>query len=288
MYVFELIIEILVSNKRLKKSKLKIKNIHIWFWKKTCKLTKKFLRLISHNNNLLTLLLTLVSLYVAYKSLKLSDLSLKYSVEQNEINSKASDSLFKVQLLNSKTLNDSIINEINRLRNITNNQLSITEKQLIELKTQSKPRIALTEFWININSYSTQETMSELTGNLTLLNIGSREAHNLKYISFVINSDFSKISDLSKGSILSKLNSEEKYNFELSIKSKHEISDLFYIYLRIYYFDLLLNKIESNEYFYKKMVVSDDINTYKCNFDEVDKILKVIKQKSIIQEESKK
>lgn len=256
------------------------KNKHIQFWRKTNELIKKVFRHISKNNNLVTLLLTLVSLYVAYKSLELSDLSLKYSEKQNEINSITSDSLFKVQLLNSKNLNDSIINEINKLRSITDNQLHITEKQLIELKAQSKPRIALTKFWAP--SYSIYDMMTEVSSELTFLNVGNREALKLQYISFIISSDLSKVSDLSKGAVTNRLNSGEEYNFDLSIKVRHKIhEENFYIYIRIYYFDSELNKTESNEYFYKKWDTSHRIDLIKCNVVDIDKLRKTIKEKNI-------
>jgi len=227
-----------------------------------------------------TLLLTLVSLYVAYKSLELSDLSLKYSEKQNEINSKTSDSLFKVQLSNSKNLNDSIINEINKLRSITDNQLHITEKQLIELKTQSKPRIALTKFLIP--SYSIQDMVTEVSSELTFLNVGNREALKLQYISFIISSDLSKVSDLSKGTVINKLSSGEEYNFDLSIKVKYKIfEENFYIYIRIYYFDSELNETESNEYFYKNWDTLHSTDVVKCNLNDIDKLRKIIKEKNI-------
>ena len=104
----------------------------------------------------------------------------------------------------------------------------------------------------------------------------------MQYISFIISSDLSKVSDLSKGTVINKLSSGEEYNFDLSIKVKYKIfEENFYIYIRIYYFDSELNETESNEYFYKNWDTLHSTDVVKCNLNDIDKLRKIIKEKNI-------
>lgn len=231
---------------------------------------------VSHKNNLITLILTVVSLYIAYKSLVFADLSFKFSVKQNEISSKNADSLFNVQLNTSKKLNDSLVKEINRLQIITDNQLKITEKQLIELKHQSKPKIVLTKFWIN--EYN--DTDREMTISTTLINLGNREAYHLSYSSCLFQSDFTIVSKPTKGIILDQLNSQEEYNFEFKIKIPFDYIGNIYVFFQLFFYDKELGKADVLECFYKfEGIIFDGPYDNKCTQKEINNIKKMIRVK---------
>lgn len=79
--------------------------------------------IINTSLNLIMLFVTIITLTVAIKTLDNAD-------KQFQENSHSSDSLFNIQLDFSKKLNDSLINQIGLLQKLTNNQISITDRQL--------------------------------------------------------------------------------------------------------------------------------------------------------------
>ena len=148
--------------------------------------TKDFLKGFEPYINLLTLIVAIIALFVARSTLEHADNQFKES-------SKSSDSLFQVQLINSKGLNDSLVKQIKGLQSITSSQLKMSGEQLkvwSELyKDQlfaGRPKIRQENITITDTDQVYDHWYSPKIA-VDLINDGSRTAYNISVRAYCVN-----------------------------------------------------------------------------------------------------
>jgi hypothetical protein len=232
------------------------------------------LKIVSHPS--INFLFTILAIYISW-------ITLHHADKQFELNSKSSDSLFNVQLRNSKELNESLINQIKELQNITKSQLDITDEQLgISKKTlneqiySGRPKIILVSVEIeDTNNIVAGVYSPKIT--LTLKNNGKRFALNCFTRHFTIDTNYKSVSSTpinlaenNKITIESDNSASEYYLPKNSLINKN---DFFYVFETNYYDDALRRKFKQTyfDHYYKTRGV---IRFYICSNDEKIKVLR--------------
>jgi hypothetical protein len=141
---------------------------------------------------------SLFALFIATMSYINTSDQYKKSNEQFKDNKKSSDSLFKVQLSNSRALNDSIVNQLKSLQSITNSQLKITKDQLLVSNEEYKEKLfsGRPQLILNSQDIDTNNIDDKLFTpiiSFTIQNIGSRTAQNLFFQPYIVYNDLSDI-----------------------------------------------------------------------------------------------
>ncbi|MGD8307105.1 MAG: hypothetical protein PVF17_10655 [Ignavibacteria bacterium] len=228
-------------------------------------------------------LLNLVMLGVAIYALVIAIRTFDNANEQFEKNSRSSDSLFNVQLRYSKQLNDSLINQISQLQEITNSQLKITDEQLEVSKETyrnqlytGRPKIVLLYNFIKDTSFVFNNAFSPVIST-KYTNVGNRNAVNLKSRFFVVYPDFSGIRS-------SALFPEMTGNFEPEASSTYEFKpripvqykDEFYYCVEFSYYDNILKKEFYFPYYFHYYKNRNEYNFYDCEDNVKPKIKNTI------------
>jgi len=240
----------------------------LWMLNKCKKLLYSF-------SKILPLLVGIAALFVAFQSMNNAN-------RQFQINSVTSDSLFKVQLKNSKKLNDSLINQINILQEITNMQLQITEKQL-KISTEllqdqiysGRPKIVILSNKI-IDTLNLSEEYFTPIVQTVYENIGDRFAINLSIRNFYISNNFTKLeSNLdNKSSFLVETNATRRNKTMPQIKN--ESKDDFYYCFEYIYFDNTLNQEFTQSYYFRYHKIMGIYNFYNCKNEDEIKLKEII------------
>lgn len=234
------------KNSILKYVKKKSKNFLIW-------INRNFQKIL----NIIILLISVFALILSIQQIKLSK-------DQFIENSKSSDILFKAQ-------NE----ELRKLQSITSSQIEITKNLLKEIIHQSRPKISL----LSINSYYGYEiylndTNPSITNVIEIENVGGRVASNIKVIFISFLNDFSINSNMGKFNIIENLNPSEKYNNFFKLEISKTIKDFHYLYLKVIYYDMQLQKTFEQNYYYKFDRQSTN-NGEICSTREINKINKM-------------
>jgi hypothetical protein len=243
---------------------VQIKSIVSFFWNHLDRLI-----------NIIVLAVSIIALWIAIKSMKNQNI-------QFEQNSKSSDSLFQVQLSNSRELNDSLVSQIKSLQSITNKQLGITDEQL-KISKQTFNEKMYSERPILFIATPTMLDTNVVFGNefspiivVKITNIGSRAAKNIEFRIFVVlddssirgaSPDFSNIDHIEKD-----VTSIQYHKPKIPLKNKYE----FYYCVDIEYYDELLGKYfySSRYYFYQKS--RNKMNFDGCTENEKSNVRKIL------------
>jgi hypothetical protein len=222
-------------------------------------------------SKLLPLLISIVALYVAFESMNNAN-------RQFQINSETSDSLFNIQLKNSKELNDYLIIQISKLQEITKQQLKITDEQLnisIELlKDQiysGRPKIAALSNRIT-DTVKTLDYIFSPRIETAFQNIGKRFADKLTIRTFILFNNFSTIRAdiLPKASYFVEPNAKITRHLIPSIDKKYK--DNFYYCYDIIYYDEKLKINFTQAYYFRYYKLADRYDFYRCKINDEEKI----------------
>lgn len=229
---------------------------------------KIFFRYLS---KILPLFIGIAALYIAIESLDNAN-------RQFQINSKSADSLFNIQLKNSKELNDSLINQISILQDITNKQLQITDKQL-KISTElfqdqlysGRPKIVVLSNEIT-DTIKTLDYTFSLRMEIIYENIGNRMANELTIRTFTLVNNFSTIqaNRMIKESYFVEPNGIRRLISKLTMHTKYK--DNFYYCYDIIYYDEILKQEFIQSYYYQYHKHADIYSFYHCNIEDEEKI----------------
>jgi hypothetical protein len=222
----------------------------------------------------------IMALILAVLAVWVSIITLDRSVEQFQQNANSSDSLFKMQLKNSKELNDSLISQIITLQNITNNQLIITDQQLNISKDIYQDQLYSRRPVITVTSVDIADTNVYYQGRFAPVisvhykNIGQRNAYNSSHRHFIeyidysngqwINADFKDLSEIDEPNVESstlykpKIPTEQKENFFYCFEFRYIDKTLKREFIQSYYRHYLKNR--------------DKYDFYNCNGEEKARI----------------
>ncbi|MCH7827248.1 MAG: hypothetical protein IIC75_04625 [Bacteroidetes bacterium] len=205
-----------------------------------------------------------MTLAVAIIAVVFSILSFKKANEQFKQNSESSDSLFKVQLENSKQLNDSLIYQIGKLQEITDNQLKISKEIYRSQLFSGRPKITLKSIAIKDTIY-VDEKIFNLKIIIKFVNVGERIAESQTIRPFVVYQDFSGGNfTLNKFTATANLGVNEKrdYDFIFRIPNKYK-SNFFYCF-DFQYYDNILDETFIQSYYYHYYKEGGRFNFYNC------------------------
>jgi len=231
-----------------------------------------FFRFLSKN---FSLFIAIAALYVAIESMNNAN-------RQFQINSETSDSIFNIQLKNSKELNDSLINQISILQDITNKQLQTTDKQLkisIELLQDQiysgRPKMVV----LSNKIADTIKTLDYIFSPRIVTiykNNGKRFANNLTIRKFIISNNLSEIETniQRKKSILVESNAIRETQSIPKINKKFR--DNFYYCYEFIYYDKILNKEFTQPYYFQYYKIGGKYNFYNCEIEDEVKIKETI------------
>ena len=217
-------------------------------------------------------ILNLVMLLVAICALIIAIRTLNSANNQFERNSKSADSLFNVQLSYSKQLNDSLINQISKLQEITNNQLKITDEQLKVSKEiyadqlySGRPKIVLISNTIKDTSFVITDTFSPII-TTKYSNVGNRNALNLRIRNFIVYPDFSSIRSNAGYSKQTEIFepeavSETVFKPKIILKYKQD----FYYCVEFTFYDFILKRKFNFPYYFHYYKNRNEFNFYSCN-----------------------
>lgn len=228
----------------------------------------------------------IVTLIISVLALWIAMITLDKSIQQFEQNATSSDSLFKVQLKNSKELNDSLIFQIKELQGITSSQLKITDQQLkISTETyreqlySNRPKIVIIETKIIDTLYSDTNFCPIIT--LDLKNIGKRYAFKTKQRNILIYSDFSgfkwaNINYEDSSFIVEPESGVSHYTryFQPIIPAIHK--DEFFFLVEIKYTDKELNQEFVQYYYYRYDNMMGKYGFYFCKTKDEIKLRKYV------------
>jgi hypothetical protein len=231
------------------------------------------LKIVSHPS--LNFLFTIVAIYISW-------ITLHHADKQFELNSKSSDSLFNVQLKNSKELNENLIGRIRELQNITKTQLGVNSKQLDistnALKEQiysGRPKVIVilddVEDTTNVNANVYGPKIITVTKNE-----GSRYALNCSLRPFLLLKDFK----IYKHGLYPKVayNLEPTNPRENSFLPKFPLEnkyDFYYVY-DINYYDDQLKQTFRHSYYYHYYRMRNVGAFYNCKNNEKEELKKNI------------
>lgn len=238
--------------------------IFTWIFDKT----KIFSRFLSNNLPVFVAIAALVTAIVGINNLN----------KQFKINSKTADSLFNMQLKHSKELNDSLINQISILQDITNKQLQITDEQL-KISTENlqdqiysgRPKIAVISNKIT-DTIKTLDYIFKPRIVTVFKNVGKRFANEVSIRTFTVVNNLSNIQ--------ANLDKKESFLFEPDVKKAFQAmpefhqkykDDFYYCYDFIYY-DKILKQEFSQSYYLRYFNPGDKYHFVYCNIDETEKI----------------
>ncbi|PKP29811.1 MAG: hypothetical protein CVT99_15805 [Bacteroidetes bacterium HGW-Bacteroidetes-16] len=217
------------------------------------------------------LIIGIIALYVAFESMNNAN-------RQFKINSETSDSLFNLQLVKSKELNDSLINQINVLQVITNKQLQITDEQLkisVELLQDQiysgRPKIVVISNKI-IDQGNPLDSVFTPTVQTVYKNIGNRFAHNMTIRVFYISNNFTRAEAnlQEKKSFLVESNSTRSNNSMPIIDLKFK--DNFYYCFEFIYYDNTLKQEFIQSYYFQYCKIMDTFSFYNCKYEDEIKL----------------
>jgi hypothetical protein len=187
----------------------------------------------------------IIALIIAIGSFFYTRESVTLMKEQFKENSKSSDSIFHIQLANSKALNDSLIRQVKQLQEITTFQLKTSKESFHSQLIGNKPNFILTELptWDN----GTDEYGAKVINYIK--NEGRREADSIviKIYALFGNAVYKEkyIEPWMKEFSFEKIEPNEikKIDFYLPI---HLYSAEFYYYIKIKYYDNVLRRYFKN------------------------------------------
>lgn len=254
--------------------------------RKRRKVSNKFLNpfnILKKVNPLLTTFLTIImtiltgiAIYIAVQSLENSQFQF---IKSNQM----ADSLFKIQLANSKELNDSLISQIHGLQEITKKQLRITDEQLkISIETfqeqlySGRPKMIVASIKME-DSLRIIDGMFNTTIYIKSVNNGRRYADSLMVRSFLITPNFS-FTDF-RTSVTTKqqprplsVGPRQSYTHEFMPKFKSEYKDNFYLCFEISYFDRILREEFRHVYYHHYKKIGNEFKFYVCRDAEKYKL----------------
>lgn len=242
---------------------------------------KIFFRYLS---KILPLFIGIAALYVANESMSNAN-------KQFQINSETSDSLFNVQLKHSKELNDSLINQISILQDITNSQLQITDQQLNISKEILKDQIFSGRPKIYVRKNEIADTI-KISDHIFMpkietsyKNTGKRSANDLSIRGFILYGDLSIIKANLAQLESSHLEPEGERTFHLISEIQNEYKDNFYYCYDIVYYDHILEQKFIQSYYFRYYKFGDKYSFYECKNNEKDRIKMAINVKLRIMNE---
>lgn len=141
-----------------------------------------------------------VGLWVAYQALVVTGHSIDDSNQQRVEDIARNDTLFNIQLEAAKSLNNSLILQIQSLQEITSQQLEVSSKQsniikkqldileagLDEQENTNKPNIRLFRTEITNSIFDEERNLFSPTISTRYDNTGKRVAYDLKFRAFVV------------------------------------------------------------------------------------------------------
>ncbi len=253
---------------------------------KLVKLIQPLINKIKENAiSLLSLLCAIIALYYSQKSIELS-------VMQFSKNSIASDSLFQVQLDNSKRLNDSLIREVSKIQEINSelhniNRLQLNSIERLNIATKKTLDNIIYSERPNISNNGSLK-LSDINSDekyikLDIQNIGKRTAKSIAYRKYIISESGEIIySDTQKNNPLNiSLESNQEFvlgfKFKTNLKQK-KLNDFYFCY-ELSYLDSNLSKkfyyTKFTKYRLNKALVDKPL-FYACNTQETIKLLEII------------
>lgn len=245
------------------------------------KQTKLFLRFIINNP----------SIIVSIAAFFLAVLSYRNANWQFSENSKNSKKVYIDQLKNSKSLNDSLINQIRKLQEITNKQVKITDDQLkvseeilLAQKYSGKPNILESDLNISDTNYRFNDLYSP-TIEFKIKNVGLRYAYNIRTRNFLIYIDYSdfRIPKSTYHNFLEP-SSEKIIGFQPKIDPKYK--NEFYYCFDICYYDKLLKESFYQAYYYHYFRNRNNYDFYNCDSLERMSLRKYINKNSNVRKDN--
>lgn len=197
---------------------------------------------------------------------------------QFQINLETSDSLFNIQLKNSKELNDSLINQISILQEITNKQLQITDKQLKISKQLLQDQIYSGRPIMVVLSNKIVDTIKTLdyifSPRIVTIykNFGKRFADNLTIRKFILTNNLSKIETNIQGKISLSVEPNAIRETQCMPKINKKFRDNFYYCYEFIYYDKILNQEFTQPYYFQYYKSADKYNFYNCKIEDEVKI----------------
>lgn len=240
----------------------------------------RYLRRIEHpifNSilNIVMLLVAIMALIIAIKALNNADAQFKQ-------NSKSSDSLFNLQLKSSQKLNDSLVYQIGKLQEITNNQLKITSEQLnISLATlndqvySGRPKFLITNELISDTNMIYNNIYSPII-TVSMKNIGRRFAYKFNYRPILVYSDYSDLRHAIRQSDTITIEPEGDISQDFKPKLNLNTRNNFYFCYELSYYDRDINKYFKQAYYKHYCKNRNDFQFLYCKNTEVVQLKKTI------------
>lgn len=235
----------------------------------------------------LSLIATVLALLIAYLAYNTALESIENANAQRLVDMERSDAQFKLQMEGARSLNDSLIIQIESLQEITAEQLDVSsqmseviQKQLNILESAleaeqyaGRPKLHFQPTVITDSIFKENGRYFSPTIVTTYQNIGKRFAYELRYRAFVVYNQFTEV-NMSKLISLTlevlETNGSLAYEFKPTINA--QFKDDFYYCYEITYFDKGLNRNfkQANYFHYYKS--RGKYEFFLCSDEENDRI----------------
>ena len=213
-----------------------------------------------------TFIIAIIAIFLAMKSIDQADIQFKTNSEQ-------SDSLFNIQLMNAKRLNDSLISQIKTLQDVSNNQMKITDEQLKVSRAIYHSQLYADRPQISIQSNEISDTNYVIDGLFspkiitTYMNVGRRMARNLHFRPFIIYPDFVGYRPDMKKSIKENLDPTSGITSDFISHIPVKYKEDFYYCFDISYYDDILDQYFHNTYYYSYHRIRTKLDFYTCTVE---------------------
>ena len=222
-------------------------------------------------------IISLIALIVAI-------ISMTNANQQFKENSITSDSLFNVQLENSRKLNDSLIQQIFELQIITSKQLEITDEQLKILTSSLNEEIYAGRPKFQLEGSYIEDTLI-INGRFSptiitpFINIGRRFAYKTRFKAFIVYPDFSglRCSDFLNYSRTMETNTRVLNTFKPMIPILYR--DNYFYCFEIEYYDNVLHQIFKQTEYFHYFLSRGKYSFLTCNEDDKIKVRNIINRK---------
>ena len=213
--------------------------------------------------------------------------------KQFQINRINSDSLFRTQLIHSENLNDSLIQELNKIQAINLKQNLASKNQLIATQNQLElSKITLDNYIsetkanliLDLVKLSKIDTLNEKECKISITcliqNIGKRIAHKIEVRQMILFDKKNKTElTINDNASFLEINTPKRFNYSPQIPI--EKSEDFYFWCQVRYYDRKLNEYFDRSYYRHYYKSAGELGFYYSNDKEVTDLRLIIDKELI-------